>query len=158
MNPDLALCAHLTSPMLASLSIEPDDVLDWDDGPVVMVARCAVCNGTALLELLDWSPSRRVRVYAIAAMDPAALALYQRNRARGSCDLQRSVLEGEALLSSAGPVERLVALDVETRAVLCSAPRSAAMQLPSAPWRERIPAAGDVAWFERLGLDKTNTS
>lgn len=154
MNPDLALCPHLTSPMLASLSIEPDDVLDWDAGPIVAVARCAVCHAMALLELLDWSPSRRVRVYTIAAMDAGALALYQRNRVRGSCDLQRSVHEGEALLFSAGPVERLVALDVETRAVLASAARSADLRVPTTAWRDRIPAATDTAWFARLGLEK----
>ena len=139
------------------MRIEPDDVLEWDDGPVVAVARCAVCGGAALLELLDWNATRRVRIYAFAGIDAAAIALLRRNRERGSCDLQRQAREIEALLFSAGPVERIVALDVETRAVLASAARPAALRLPDGPWRERIPAAEDVAWFAHLGLDKANT-
>lgn len=158
MNPALSVCLHLASPALAALRIEPDDVLDWDDGPVVAVARCAVCDGAVLLDLLDWSATRRVRVYAIAGIDAKAVALHRRNRERGSCDLGRAARESEALLFSAGPVERLVALDVETRAVLASAPRPAALRLPGAPWRERIPATDDVTWFSLLGLDKTNAS
>lgn len=158
MNPDLTLCRHMTSSRLASVSIDAGDVLEWDDGPVVTVARCAVCSGAALLELLDWSATRRVRVYALAGLDAAAIALFRRNQERGSCDLQRQAREFEALLFSAGPVERIVALDVETRAVLASAPRSAALKLPAGSWRERIPARDDVTWFARLGLDKANAS
>lgn len=158
MNPDLALCRHLTSPRLASLSIDAGDVVEWDDGPVVAVARCAVCGGAALLELLDWSATRRVRVYSLAGLDAAAIALFRRNQERGSCDLQRQSRELEALLFSAGPVERIVALDVETRAVLASGPRSPALRLPAAPWRERIPARDDVTWFAGLGLDKASAS
>lgn len=158
MNPDLALCRHLASPHLASLSIDAGDVIEWDDGPVVAVARCAVCGGTALLELLDWSASRRVRVYSLAGLDAAAIALFRRNQERGSCDLQRQARELEALLFSAGPAAWIVALDVETRAVLASGPRSSALRLPAAPWRERIPASDDGSWFAALGLDKASAS
>jgi hypothetical protein len=158
MNPDVALCRHLASPALAALRIEPDDVIEWDGGPVLAVARCAVCGGAALLELLDWSATRRVRVFASSGIDPEAIALFVRNRERGSCDLQRQARETEALLFSAGPVERILALDVETRAVLASAARSAAVPVPSVPWRERIPAASDATWFARVGLDKASAS
>lgn len=158
MNPELALCPHLASPRLASLAIDPEDILEWDAGPVVAVPRCAACDGAALLELLDWSTTRRVRIYALSALDPHAFALHRRNRERGSCDLQRAAREDEALLFSAGPVERLVGLDVETRAIVASAHRSAAVPAPDAPWRDRIPAADDATWFARLGLDKTRAS
>lgn len=158
MNPEIALCRHLASPSITALRIEPDDVLEWDDGPVVGVARCAVCDAAALLELLDWSATRQVRVFALAGFDAAAIELFRRNRERGSCDLQRQAREFEALLFSAGPVERLIALDVESRSVVASVPRPAALRLPSRPWRERIPAPNDLAWFARLGLDKTQAS
>jgi hypothetical protein len=155
LNPSLALCAHLRSDSLASLRCEPRDVIDWDDGPVLAAARCPACGGAALLELLDWSRSRRVRVFALAAIDPAAVALFQKNCGRGSCDLARAGRELEALLFSAGPVERLVALDADTGEVVASAPREPGVPLPSGPFRERVLPEGDTLWFSRLGLAKT---
>lgn len=135
------------------LSCEPDDVLEWHDGPVVAVARCRDCAGRALLELLDWSRSRRVRVFTLAALEADAVALFQRNRARGSCDLGRAERELEALLFSAGPVERVVALDVESHAVVATAPR-ADLRLPGGPWHERVLTEDEPLWFARLGLSK----
>ena len=113
MNPAVALCPHLRADDLAHLSIDPAGMLEWWDGPVTAVARCDRCDGRGVLELLDWSRSHRVRIFALAAIEPAAVALFLRNRERGSCDLARADREVEALFASAGAVERVIAVDVE---------------------------------------------
>jgi hypothetical protein len=154
MNPSVALCPHLRADELAQLTIDPAGVLDWWDGPVTAVARCDHGDGHALLELLDWSRSHRVRVFALAAIDAAAVALFLRNRARGSCDLSRADREVEALFASAGAVERVVALDVDGNAVLATIARPPGLFLPAAPWRERLLPETDATWFTALGIDK----
>lgn len=121
------------------------------------IAQCARCDGLGLLELLDWSRSRRVRIYALAGIERAAVALFERNRERGSCDLSRADREVEALFWSAGAVERVLALDVEGNAVLAAASRPSGLSLPSAPWRERLLEEADASWFMRLGLEKSAT-
>lgn len=157
MNPAVALCEHLRADDLGSLSIDPADVLAWFDGPITAIARCSHCDEPGLLELLDWSRSRRVRIHALAGIERTAVALFHRNRERGSCDLARAEREVEALLASAGPVERVIALDVEGNTVLATVSRPAGLCLPSTPWRERLLPETDAVWFERLGLDKSAT-
>lgn len=155
MNPAVALCAHMRAGDLAQLSIEAADVLEWFDGPITAIAQCPHCDALGLLELLDWSRSHRVRIYALAAIDPAAVALFHRNRERGSCDLARADREVEALFATTGAVERVIALDVEGNTVLATAPRPAGLFLPAAPWRERLLPNADAAWFRELGLEKS---
>jgi hypothetical protein len=155
MNPAVALCPHLRADDLAQLSIDSTGVLDWWAGPVTAVARCEHGDGNALLELLDWSRSHRIRIYALAAIEPAAVALFLRNRARGSCDLSRADREVEALFASAGAVERVVALDVDRNGVLATIARPEGLFLPAAPWRERLLPETDASWFTALGIDKS---
>jgi hypothetical protein len=157
VDPGVSLCEHLRADDLARLSIDPSDVLAWFDGPITAIARCSRCDGLGLLELLDWSRSHRVRILALAGIERAAVALFHRNRDRGSCDLSRADRELEALVASAGAVERVIALDVEGNTVLATVSRPAGLFLPSAPWHERLLPEADAAWFERLGLDKTAT-
>ena len=155
MNPAVTLCPHLRADDLAHVAIDPASVLDWFDGPVTAVARCERCDGLGLLELLDWSRSHRVRIFALAAIEPAAVALFLRNRERGSCDLSRADREVEALFASAGAVERVVALDVDRNTVMATAPPPDGLFLPAAPWRERLLPETDATWFARLGLEKS---
>ena len=155
MNPAVSLCAHLRAGGLAQLSIDSTHVLDWFDGPITAIAKCPCCDGLGLLELLDWSRSHRVRIYAFAGIERAAVALFHRNRERGSCDHARADREAEALFASAGAAERVIALDVDTHAVLATAPRRAGLFLPSAPWRERLMQEADTTWFIELGLEKS---
>ena len=157
MNPDVSLCEHLRADDLARLSIDPSDVLAWFDGPITAIARCSHCDGLGLVELLDWSRSHRVRIHALAGIERTAIALFHRNRERGSCDPSRADRELEALFASAGAVERVIALDAEGSTVLATVTRPAGLFLPSAPWRERLLPEADAAWFERLGLDKSAT-
>lgn len=155
MDPGVSLCEHLRSLALGELSIDPADVLDWSDGPVTAVARCGACTGAALLEMLDWSRSRRVRIFALSALPAGALALYRRNVERGSCDAGRVQRETEALFAAAGPVERLVALDVDGNRVVRAVERAPGLRLPDeGDWRRRLPRADDGSWFAALGLAK----
>lgn len=158
MNADLALCPHLASSGLRSLAIEPDDVLAWFDGPVDGVVRCGACGGAALVLLLDWNHSTTERVFALAPLDPAAFDLFRRNRDRGSCDAGRLAAEVQALWSSAGPAERLIALDVGAGAVLANVPNPAPSGLPTEAWTERLPPEHDAHWFERVGRVKRGSS
>jgi hypothetical protein len=150
VNPAVSLCAHLADAALASLAIAPDDALAWQDGPITAVARCPICGAAGWLDLLDWREDGRTRVYALAAIDPAAVALYQRNVARGSCDLARKERELEALAASAGPPERLVATDAASGAVLRSVAWPAGVVLPSDTWQERV-MRGDSIWLDAVG-------
>lgn len=150
MDPAVSLCAHLASDALASLAVAPDDAIEWQDGPIAAVVRCATCGAAGWLELLDWTDGGRVRVHALAGIDPRAVALYQRNVARGSCDLARRQRELEALVASAGPPERLVACDAASGAVAKSVAWPADATLPSDTWQQRV-GRGDRTWLERLG-------
>jgi hypothetical protein len=153
-NAELALCAHLAAlaPGAAPFTLAPEEILDWYDGPVEAVARCTTCGACGWLELLDWDPRRRLRIYALAAIRAADVALYLRDRARGSCDVARARAELEALAASAAPCERLVALELPELRVVAVADAEPGLALPAGAWAERIPAPAASRWFARLGL------
>lgn len=154
MRADVALCAHLDGARPA-LRIEPDEVLLFDDGPVEGIVRCAQCGAPGWIELIDCSPDRALRVFALAGLREADVALYLRNAQKGSCDLARRGAEAEALAASAGPFERLVAWRVHEPHPLALASLPASVALPSGAWRERLGAtATDATWFRHLGLEK----
>lgn len=153
MRDDVSLCAHLRGERPA-LAIAPDGVLEWLDGPITAVARCVRCGGLALLELLDWSEDRRVRIYAAAGLDAEPLAVYRRNARGATCDPSRLDRETAALLACAGPVERLLALATDESEARASAPPPRGFTVSPASWQQRLPAPGDPTWFERLGLAK----
>ncbi|HTO53170.1 MAG TPA: hypothetical protein VMR50_07265 [Myxococcota bacterium] len=155
MNPEVQLCEHLRARDPASLRIEPDDIFDWSDGPVTAIARCARCPQLGVLELLDWSRSRRVRIFALSGLEPEPLALYRRDVTRGSCDPARLAQETAALFAAAGPVERIVAIELERNAVLGSVVPAPDFRFPPAPWPQRQPGRDDDSWFAELGLDKS---
>jgi hypothetical protein len=154
LKSDVTLCAHLASRDLAALPIGSRDILEWYDGPVTAVARCPECSQLGLLELLDWSRGHRIRIYALAGLESESLAVYQRNAARGSCDPGRFEQETAALLACAGPVQRLIVLDLDGNAVLWSAPPPADFRFPETPWRERLRSEADGSWFARLGIEE----
>jgi hypothetical protein len=156
VNPNVRLCEHLAAPELTSLRIEPDDVFDWSEGPVTAIASCSRCTQLGVLELLDWSRSQRVRIFALSGLEPEPLASYRRDVTRGSCDPARLAQETAALFAAAGPVERLVAIDLERNAVLASAVPAHDFRFPPAPWPERQPRRDDASWFAQLGLDKSS--
>ena len=155
MNPAASLCEHLRAPDLAALRIEPPRILDWDDGPITAIASCSRCGALGLIELLDWSRTGAVRSYALSAIDAGAVATFERNVAKGSCDLARVGREVEALLACAGRIERLVALDVRSGVVVATVAPLRAVAHPAGPWSQRIPAPDDESWFAPLGLAKS---
>ena len=152
MNPAVGLCEHLASDSLAALAVAPDDVLEWQDGPIVAVVRCPICGGAGLLEMLDWSDDQRLRVHALAGLDPAAFALFRRNAERGSCDLARRERELESLVASSGPPQRLVAREAIAGGVVRSTAWPDGVAPPADTWQERVSRARDPGWFARLGL------
>ena len=113
MNERLRLCEHLADG--ATLEVPDDWILDWSDGPVRAVGRCARCGSLALLERVEGRERRDgSRVFAAAAVERPALELLLRDLARGSCDGSRADAERHAFLASAGPFEAHVELDGET--------------------------------------------
>ena len=155
MNSELSLCEHLRSLELSTLPIDSADVLEWYDGPVVAVVRCQSCAAAGLIAMLDWSASHAVRVFGLAAFEPQVLAVFLRNTQRGSCDASRLGREMYALLSSTGPAERLVAIDVGTNEVRAVAPYPGEGGLPTERWEERLPPEGNDRWFELAGVRKS---
>jgi hypothetical protein len=152
---ELALCPHLARAAPGEPPFETSLVLDAHGAATDAVVRCRHCAGTALLRLLDWAgPDLRLRVYSLAPVAEAHAALLRRDLARGSCDLARPGRELEAFLACAGPVERILALDVHENRLLASAAPPAGCRVPVRSWRAGLPEASDAAWFEPLGLAK----
>jgi len=116
MRSDRALCPHLAAPLLgrAPFTLAPDEIVEWQDGPVEAVVRCRSCGACGWLRLVERDPQQELRIFALAALRSDDVALYFRNRARGSCDVGRARAELEALAASAGPFELLVALNPDT--------------------------------------------
>jgi len=116
MRFDRALCTHLAAavPGPAPFTLAPDEIVEWQDGPVEAVVRCRACGACGWLRLVDREPQQELRTFALAALRSDDAALYFHNRARGSCDVGRAGAELEALAASAGPFELLVALNLET--------------------------------------------
>jgi hypothetical protein len=137
------------------LRIEPDEILLFDEGPVEGIARCNRCDAPGWIELIDCSPDRTLRVFALAGLRAGDVAVYLRNAQKGSCDLTRRGAEAEALAASAGPFERLVAWHVPGARPLAAAVLPEPAALPLGEWRERLLAtASDATWFVHLGLEK----
>jgi hypothetical protein len=157
MNPQLTLCEHFAAPGFASLAVRPDDMLEWYDGPVDAVVRCEACGSAAIVAMLDWSPSCDVRVYGLAALDPAAIALFMRDRARGSCDVARLGNELHALVSAAGRAERVIAVDVRIDRVLANVPCPGERGIPTGDLAARLPPVDDTRWFDLVGRPKQTT-
>lgn len=155
MNPALSLCPHLAAPRAGDALPELAHAFLWQDGAIDAVWRCRACGAHALARLVDWAPpSFARRVYALAALAEADVALFLRDIARGSCDVRRASAELDALCAAAGPTDALVALDVATeRVVAAGAPPLGARREPG-PWPARLPAASDTTWFAALGLEK----
>lgn len=158
MNPERSLCPHLASPALSAVRLCADDVLEAFDGPAVACARCPACGAAALLVMVAWRPGDRVRICSLAGIDPADVAVYRRNVARGSCDLARFEQETAALHACAEPVERLVALDLDTGRVLASVARPADWRAPAEDWDARCVADGAGGWYARLGVGPATAS
>ena len=157
MNPELALCAHLRAlaPGPAPFRLANEEILDWYDGPVVAVVRCERCEACGWLELIDWHPRRTLRVFALAAIRDADVTLYFRDRARGSCDISRSRAELDALAASAGPFERILALQTwpELR-VFAADEGGPGLTAPGVASLDRLGLLMDGRWFARLGRAK----
>jgi hypothetical protein len=151
MREGLSLCPHLAAlaPGPAPFTLAPDEILAYQDGPLAAVVRCRACGACGWLELIDWAPGNAARVYALAPIRAEDVALYFRDRARGSCDVGRLEAELAALVASAGRFERVVALRtaplevvaVEAAAAGSGAPSGAALdlaRLESGPWLRRF--------------------
>lgn len=124
MRSDRALCTHLASalPGTAPFALEPGEILAWSDGPLEAVVRCRVCGACAWLERVERDEQSTPRRFVLAGLCAEDVALYFRNRARGSCDVGRASAELEALAASRGAFERLIALDTETLELSMAAP------------------------------------
>lgn len=123
MRTDLALCRHLAGAAagMAPFTLAPEEILEFDGGPVEAVVRCRLCAGCGWLHRVERDPRQRLSVYALAALRPEDAALYFRNVARGSCDAGRARAEREALAACTGPFERLVTLRADTLALVAVA-------------------------------------
>ncbi|MBM4383296.1 MAG: hypothetical protein FJ091_07975 [Deltaproteobacteria bacterium] len=153
---DAALCAHLASLAPGAGMPEIAHAFLFQSGAIDAVVRCPECGAHALLRMLDWAPpAYTARVYSLAALREADVALYLRNLARGSCQVSRASAELDALVASAGACERLVALDVASERLIASAPLPQGLSGEPALFPARLPRANDERWFAALGLTKS---
>ena len=58
MDPGVTLCPHLGSLAAgdAAFTLAAGEILEWYDGPVAAIVRCAGCGAPGWIELLDRSP------------------------------------------------------------------------------------------------------
>jgi hypothetical protein len=156
---DAALCAHLASLRPGAAMPELAHAFLFQNGAIDALMRCSACGAHALLRMLDWAPPAFTRrVYSLAALRDADVALYLRDLARGSCQVSRASAELDALVASAGACERLIALDVASERVIASARLPRGLSGEPASFPERLPHTSDVRWFAALGLDKHEAS
>ncbi|MCB1693051.1 MAG: hypothetical protein KDI19_09815 [Pseudomonadales bacterium] len=122
---------------------------DWQ-GPVEFISRCTGCGRFALLRLLYWTGVRLdTRVFAVSLLGNEAAGTFLHDMETGYCDLQRHAAELMALVSSAGPIERVVTTSPGP-VVRSSCPTAYAPSLASRPWREIEPGREDERWHKLL--------
>ncbi len=156
LKPQVRLCSHLSEPAPgeAPFEIEPDEILEACDGPIVAIVRCRSCPACGWIEMLDWSLDHSTRVYGIAGIDAADVAIYTRNRRAGSCDVDRARRERDALAACAGRFTIVFAYVPSRRRVLAAAPYPSSQPPPSGEGTDRLPASTDPTWFDLLGVTK----
>ena len=137
-----ALCAHMTP---GPYPFESVLVLDDHLGPTDWLVRCAACGAPCLLEMLDWSGSRRL--YRTRLPDPAAVAGLMRDLERGSCDIRRAGEQARHFSLTSRPLHQLILLDVAARSLLRVLTADPARPIPGAGWRE---LECDGAWIDAL--------
>jgi hypothetical protein len=125
-------------------------------GMTESLVACRSCGATAWLRMLDCGGPGGTRhgIYAVAGVATELVDSYLERGGRPSCDLGKAGREVEALLSNAGRVRLLVALERESGQVLAVAPVAQGERLPVSTWPAGTPASDDDQWFRRLELDK----
>lgn len=148
------LCPCLRAAEPGAPPFEVREVVEDYDGLAVGLVACRRCGATAALELLDWDARLERRIFRMAAIPRAVVDAFEAKGGRASCKLDQAALEIEALLAQRGPTEALVGYAPRERQLLALAWLAPGEKVPTAPWRECLPAAADTGWFERLGLAK----
>ena len=150
-----ALCEHLRTALPGALPFEERLPIEAHDGPITGIVSCSKCRATALLELLDWGgPANRRRIYRVSGIASHVVEQFEARGGRASCDAGRAGGEIELLLSTAGPIERLFAIEMDEARLLANGPVSGDRPVPLGHWRDALGAAGDGRWFRLLGVPR----
>ena len=142
-----ALCHHFADAVDAPFPFDVEIVLDDQAGFTDAVVTCRYCGQHVLLELLEGGGARfEARVYRASLVPTQAVALYLKDRARGSCDVKRAGAEAHAFTSLAELTPHLVALDLGAREVSGVVRLPDGVDVPMTSWRERSAAATANMW------------
>ena len=144
---EAALCDHMVP---GPYPFESILVLDDHLGPTDWLVRCSTCGQPCLLEMLDWSGSRRL--YRVRLPEEAAVAGLMRDLTRGSCDLSRAGEEARHVGLMSPRLNDLLLLDLGNRSLVSVLRPSPDCAIPGAGWRE-LDCDGD--WIDRLTGDRT---
>jgi hypothetical protein len=136
-----ALCLHLRDAKHAAFPFDVELALDDQSGFTDAVVTCRTCGQHVLLEMLEWGGARyEARIYRASLVPANAVALYLKDRARGSCDVKRAGAEAHAFTSLAQLTSSLVALDLGKREVTAVVSVPAGTDVPMDSWRVRLTA------------------
>lgn len=137
------LCVHIATAAHEPYPFELDIVLDDQSGFTDAVVECRTCAQSVLLEMLEWSGKHyEERVYRTSLVPADAVALFRKNRARGSCDVKRSGAEAHAFTHLAELTPWLVALDLGKREMLGATRLPSGTDVPIVSWRELLAGNG----------------
>lgn len=138
-DPAAMICEHVAAAQPGDTPFLVDVVLDDSGGLTDGLVRCSVCDASYLIELLAWrGPTLALRRFRVSTMRKADAALYVRDIARGSCDLNRSGAERSALEQQATLSACIIELDVNGMRVLRVEDVSAAADISVAGWRTTL--------------------
>jgi len=137
--PNNTACAHLTTTTPVAYPFDVEMVLDEQVGITDAIIRCRACRQAYLIEMLAWSgPHHAQRTYRTSLLDDDVIERYQRDRNRGSCDVNRAGAEWYAVQNEARLTDLELTLDTRTATLLCARRLPAATDIPMAHWRQRL--------------------
>ena len=132
-------CAHLTVSAPVAYPFDVEMVLDEQVGMTDAIIRCRVCHQAYLIEMLAWSGPHQVqRTYRTSLLDDDVIERYQRDRSRGSCDVNRAGAEWQAVQNESRLTDLELTLDTRTATVLSGRRLGPAADIPMAHWRQRL--------------------
>ncbi len=138
-DPGAKICDHLAAAQPGDTPLVVDVALDDAGGMTDALVRCSACDASYLIELLSWrGPKFGLRTFRLSTVCEADAALYRRDIARGSCDLNRADAERTALEQQARLSSCIIELDVDGMRMLRFEDVGADADISVASWRTTL--------------------
>lgn len=132
-------CEHFVTAEPAPFPFDVEMVLDGVSGFTDAIVRCRTCKQAYLIEMLDWWGARfQRRTFRTSLLADDVVALFARDRQRGSCDVKRASAEWHAVQTQAKLTALRITLDLDTSQQIESRVLPNDADIPMGHWRERL--------------------